>query len=336
MSEFGTAFKPGDPGHTDEHNRIGARLNIDRTVFPAAGEVVLRAALLAGGVIRLRGVYDITRPLVLANDAHVLCAPLTVIRAVAEMDAMLTLETASALTQHLHIHNLTLDGNGLATRGALLYQVCRAHTTSIDGLVVRNTTGDGITLRVCQTPIFQALRAENCGGAGIIIEGCNGARFYGVSAFGNAGTGIVVRDYPQGEIANTGGLAGMFGVHSERNGGHGLLIAARSQVAMWGSWIELNALDGVRISGLCALLSGLGISGVGTGDNYAIHVTDTAAGVTVRDCWLQRAAGSTMDYARVIVEPGATGLNLTPNYNRYNGAEIEAVYLAARLGTSEG
>jgi len=322
-----TTINAGQPGHVDAHKKLHGRYNAETWVYSGDGEAVLRAALAAGGIVHLAGTYTATTPLDMADACHILCAPLTTIRAAAEMDYVLGMRLAGAYGgQHWNIRNLVIDANSLATNGLRVCKASMSHFTAIDGLQVQNAVGDGIVMQACQGGIFQSLRADSCGGRGIVLQGCNAARLYGASAVGNTGDGIVVERWVDGAATYTGGCY-LFGVHSESNDGHGIVIASSpTPSVVIGGWLENLGGDGVRIAGYVPLVQGILI---GAGRNqettYAVHLVNGAKGGTVRDC----SFGGTGNFAHVAVEPEAAGeWTLVPNYGlNSNCAMVEPLYL---------
>jgi hypothetical protein len=313
---------PASGIHIDDHLALHQRFNNEHAIYPGDGENALRAALAAGGVVRVGGTYDVTQPLTLATNVHLMCAPSTVFRATAEMDCVLS----ASEPEHLHIANLMIDASELAVNGLLLYKVSPSYFTAVDGLYVKKAAGDGIVLSACKGGIFQAMRADYCAGNGVVARGCNAARFYGLSACDNTGSGIVIEPYVEDETTYTGG-AQIFGLHSEANAGHGVIVASSPTPSMIsGGWLEYNGGDGVRVEGYVSQIQAL-LVGVGANPEttHAVHLVSGAKGGTVRDC----SFGGDSSFGRVAVEPGVAGdWTLTPNYAlNENCAAVEPIYL---------
>jgi len=154
---------------------------------------------------------------------------------------------------------------------------------------------------------------------GISFVGTNAAKVYGINTDGNAVDGLSVQADLGGPMAgyvrgnSTGGGGEYFGVHSESNARHGInVVNTTDPTKIIGGWAELNAGDGVHVTSPSVFVTGLRISGAGTGTNYGIDVVGTMPGMYIAQNYISQSSGNA-NFA-VVHTTGAASGSFSPNY----------------------
>jgi len=239
------------------------------------------------------------------------------------MDTVLHVEGPTTL---LSIHRLILDGNGKARHGFTAFKIS-GRQALVEQVHVTNATSNGFDLDACQGSVFRSCSASQNAGDGWRCTDCNAAVLDADMAMDNKGNGFTFA------AKNMSGGATLSAFWSERNGGHGVEVTERvlSPMYLRDGWIEGNGGDGVKVAAVDAVLSGLGVTGLGKGGNRAIRLTATATATHVSGCYVQRGGGDD-SYAQIRVEgPPGSGF-LEGNFHRQVGGALQPEFVTS-LGT---
>ena len=262
-------------------------------------EAIAKAASAATGKVLYfkHGIYLTSRMIVLPEQIFVDADPGTSIKAGNSMKAVITADVAlipNYPAQQFCIKNLRIDGNKLANNCIYLYKISLNNFPALDGVSASKAISDGIVLAACQGGSFKNIKTFDHGGNGISILGCNSATFFSLSATANKKSGVYISRFTDKNGANYSGGCTISGIHSEHNAEHGFevfKVIDNSRVSIVGGWIEMNSVDGVRITSSPVTISGMLFFGLGTGSNYAVHIM-SGSQVCVNGCTLVGAKGS--------------------------------------------
>lgn len=249
------------------------------------------------------------------SDQHQLVGYGATLKASAAMDYIIGNTVASDPAQMLRISGLVLDGNGLATNGLQLYGISN-NSSSVEAVWCKGATQDGLFLSRCQGGSWRALRGSGNGRNGLRLEGCNAAVLQAVSARDNTSDGIYITAF---NGSSPSGACSLFGVHSESNGGSGLVFdTVLSRWSVVGGWLEQNTLHGVHIKDCThgGTMEDMRVSGVGTADpeNHAVHIENSSKGCYVHGNFLARESGETT-YGVVHQTIASVSNVVTPNWD---------------------
>ncbi len=270
-----------------------------------------------------RGIYRITAPLKVPMGSYSIRRAVHItsdwatILADHPMPACLDIDAAS----HLTIERLHLDGNGMADVGFAGFKISGRQAV-ISQVTVRGTRDAGFRLEKCQGATFRSCAAAGNRGVGWELIDCNAAVLDACGAQNNGSHGFVIRakDFSAG--------CTLHDLWSESNGGDGVRVVegVASPVVLRDGWLEGNGGDGVRLAGKNAVVTGLGVTGSGNGENRAIRLTATAAGCYVHGCFVQNGPGSP-NYAHIRVEGPRDQLDqrhrVIDNFGRYRGNPVQ-------------
>lgn len=226
-----------------------------------------------------------------------------------EMSYVLT----TAKTYWIILEGIVVDANRLAEHAVVLDHIGGARS-AVRHLEAMNATSHGVVLRECQ--ILTIANSVSCGngGDGFRFEGCNAAVATTLTANGSRGNGITITGRPRysgGMTVNTSDIEG--------NHGHGIhVVGTASPVVINGGWLEGNRRDGVRIEARSVVVQRVGITGLSTGNSWAIHLLKAARGCVVQHNYVQ-AGGGDGTYASVRLDEGTQGNVVTDNFQRYAG-----------------
>lgn len=301
-------WQAGQNGHTDEHNKIAARINYGIYVddFTSGGirdAIAAAQAASLSKVFLLAGVYSITDPITVPFNIELVGAgnQMTLLLAAAELDHLF-LMSDPAYNGYTRVSDVALDGASLAQVG-IEYQHSAWNT--ISNVIIRNTSGAGLLMHGgvwgCEA---HRLRVTNCG-HGVQLSGdasqqANHNLFSSCVLSGNAGSGfelsggtgtkIVACDAENNAlhgVHQTGGCVALSIAqsHFERNG---TLAAPGSDIAIRGTGSDVSS--NVLIQG-CYLFGGSLGGSPGEGDRSIVLENTAAALIQANFAWGHNLAG---------------------------------------------
>lgn len=264
------------------------------------------------------GTYPVSKPLVIPavnSGFFILRSNGATIKAIKRMDYVLVTER----TFWIIIDGLNVDANHLAKYAVYLYHIGGARS-AVRHLDAMNALSHGILLRECQI-----LTVENCvsfsnGGDGFRFEGCNGTVATTLTSNLSKGNGITITECK----GFSGGMTLNY-VDVELNKKHGIVVEKTgSPVVINGGWLEGNQRDGIHINTKNVVVKNVGITGIGDGNNWAIHLLSKARGCVIQNNYLQ-AGGGDSSYVSVRIDEGTTGNIVEPNFHRGAGNKLKVL-----------
>lgn len=312
------AYGADPTGTNDSYSAIASAI----AAATAAGRTVLFPST-ASGVI-----YSTSQAISIPSNVVAICDPGVTIKArpsswwasntLIGTSYTIGVPTGANVQVASGIQGCKADANSVATNAIYVYQI--NYQTGLSNVWGLHSVGDAIVVQDSEGGQFENLRASAAGGNGITFVGTNAAKVFGINTTDNTLDGLNIQEdsggpmtgYVRGNAAGGGGE--YFGVHSESNGRNGVnVVNTADPTKLFNGWIELNTGDGVRITSASVVVTGMRISGAGSGSNYGVNVVGTMPGMYIVGNHISNSSGNA-NYAVVNTTGAASGI-FSPNYS---------------------